>query len=171
VSEKIAQTKQVEDGKPASFIGRAPKTISAFLTVVSAIGAAVSILFGILAFVDSRVKASIEEPSFISKLSRQLRPSVIFDEKSSVLADLGAMQHISDIRVATKADGAVEVVVSPVEPFGIEPVLESLDETFVIKAERGNKYDWVFHLYPVQTLLVAEVPKVERRRFRLELIR
>jgi hypothetical protein len=148
-----------------------PRTVSSFLVVVGALGAIASFLYGIQAFIDGRVKAAIQDPAFISQLSRNLRPSVVFDSRGSILADLGAMQHINDIRVVAKKDAPIEITVSPMESFAVEPVLESLDARFVTKAERGQKYDWIFRLYPIETLLVSDPPKVERLRFRLELIR
>ena len=63
------------------------------------------------------------------------------------------------------------IVVSPVEFLAVEPLLEPIDDRYVIHGERGKKFDWVFHLSGIQMLAVEQSPRQERQRFRLEIIR
>jgi hypothetical protein len=140
---------------------------------VALIGALATVLGGLYAvhsYIDARIRSNIEDPAFIRQLSRSLRPSVIFDERGSILTDLGAMRYLRDIQVQPQKAG-ITIVVSPLEHLGAEPVLEALDGDFVVRSERGHKFDWIFRLYPVPSLLVEDVPRRERLRFRLELIR
>ena len=141
----------------------------------SALLAAIVLVFGtyraFTAYVESRIRATIETPAFLEELSRRLRPAVVFDDAGSILADMGGMKYIGDIRVSKAADGHLEVLVSPTEHLGVEPILQPMDGNFNVLAERGKKYDWLFRLYGVPTLLVDQAPERKHVRFRLEIVR
>ena len=105
------------------------------------------------------------------KAEEARRKSLVFDEKGSILADMGAVPLVSKISVSKGPKDSLKVTVSPVEYLSMPPTLEALDEQYTIRAERGTKYDWVFHLAAIQTPVAESSPKRDRGRFRLEIIR
>ena len=121
---------------------------------------------------DSRIAKKSEDPEFLRALSRRVRPSMIFDENGSVLADIGAMAHIADFEVVRDGEDAFDITVHPTEHIALQPILESLDTRFVISARRGHKYDWVFRLDHIDTLLAeSSAEQTGPLRFRLEIVR
>jgi len=145
------------------------------LKVLFALIVSVATLFGLYhglnQYVDSRIQAKISSPSFLRELARSVRPSVVFDENESIIADIGAMTYLESIEITNDDKEILKIVVKPKEYLGIEPVLEPLDEAYAIKAERGSGYDWIFQLNSMN-VVVYDGPKEKRpERFRLELIR
>jgi len=163
------------DEKKQSKENRKASNTGAMLRVVYAVFAGIIFLVaayhGINSYIDSRIDSKIYSTDFLKKLARSVRPSLVFDEKGSILADMGAVPFVSSISVSKGPKDSLKITVSPVEYLGIEPVLEALDDQYTIRAERGQKFDWVFHLAGIQTLILESSPKRDRGRFRLEIIR
>jgi hypothetical protein len=126
---------------------------------------------GLTSYLDARIESRIEDADFLQKLARHVRPSLVFDDKGSIIADIGAAQYIEEMGVSKGPRNTLEIVVSPREFLGIEPVLEPLDDRYAIRAERGTKYDWVFTLQGIDAIVAEGSGKPTRQRFRLELIR
>jgi hypothetical protein len=152
-----------------------PPNVGAILKVVYAVVGAIVFLFaayhGLNSYLDSRIDSKINNADFLKKLARSGRPSLVFDEKGSIVADMGAVAFVNNISVTKGPKDSFKIVVSPVEYLGVEPVLEAVDGNYAIRAERGQKFDWVFHLSGIQTLVTESSPKRDRQRFRLEIIR
>jgi hypothetical protein len=146
-------------------------TLKGVYTVVGAIVFLFTAYHGLNSYIDSRIGSQINNPDFLKRLARGVRPSLVFDEKGSILADMGAVAYVSNISVSKGPKDSLKITVSPVEYLGIEPVLEALDDQYTIRAERGQKFDWVFHLAGIQTLALESTPKRDKGRFRLEIIR
>jgi hypothetical protein len=147
----------------------------AILKVIYAVFGAIIILVaayhGLNGYIDSRIDSKIHNADFLKKLARSVRPSLVFDENGSILADMGAVPFVTNISVSKGPKDTLKITVSPVEYLGMEPVLEALDDQYAIRAERGGKFDWVFHLAGIQALVTESSPKRNRGRFRLEIIR
>jgi hypothetical protein len=85
---------------------------------------------------------------------------------------MGGTKYIGDFRVSKAKDGHLEVLISPNEYLAIEPILQPLDGTFNVLAERGKKYDWLFRLYEVPIRVTEQTPPERTHlRFRLEFVR
>jgi len=165
--------RNMEDKKKPQNAG-SPGT-GTILKVVYAVVGAIFFLFaayhGLNSYLDARVEMRINNADFLKKLARSVRPSLVFDEKGSIVADMGAVSFIDKISVSKDAKDTLEIVVSPLEYLGMEPVLEALDDEYTIHAERGQKFDWIFRLYGIQHLVLESSPQRDRQRFRLEIIR
>jgi hypothetical protein len=149
-----------------------PHVLKSLYVITGAVVFLFATYHGFNAYLDSRIESRITDPAFMQELARNVRPSVVFDENGDVLADLGAMKLIDSIKVSRNTDEVWTITISPSEFLGVEPVLEGVDSQFVIHAERGNKYDWVYQLYRVHPLLVSEIPPEQKiLRFRLEIVR
>jgi hypothetical protein len=154
--------------------GRSPNAGAILKVVYAVVGAIVFLVaayHGLNSYLDSRIDSKINNADFLKKLARSVRPPLVFDEKGSIVADMGAVPFVNNISVSKGPKDSFKIVVSPVEYLGVEPVLEALDDNYTIRAERGQKFDWVFHLSGIQTLVLESSPKRDRQRFRLEIIR
>ncbi len=119
-----------------------------------------------------KIDRRVNNPEYLIKLARSVRPSLLFDERGSIVADMGAVSFVKNINVTTNGEADIDIVITPYEYLGIEPVLESLDGRYRIQVERGEMFDWTYHLYgiPVVTAGASSLPSV-LQRFRLELLR
>jgi hypothetical protein len=64
------------------------------------------------------------------------------------------------------------ITITSKEHLPVAPILESLDHKVVIEVARGKKYEWVYKLSVLKSLLLenSAVP-TNQWRFRLEIIR
>lgn len=134
-----------------------------FLWILGAVG----VLYAFHMHIRQVVQDYVNSPEFIRKVASQVRPSVIFDGKGSVIADLGAIQYIAEIKVQAGKDPLYpeKIIVTPTKHLSQAPLLQIADEnTFQIKAERGIKYDWVYTLRGI--VMISDKPAL----FRLEII-
>jgi len=143
------------------------------LFLVTSIVAFVVAYYGVTSFVDSRIEKQINDADFLKKLARNARPSLVFDVKGSIIADMGAVSYITNISISESPNDSLTKVISPVDFLAVEPVLEPLDGRYNIQGQRGKKFDWVFNLSGISTRLregSALPPPREKQRFRLEII-
>ena len=119
------------------------------LKVISSVIGILVIIFGVISYIDLRIDQKVNNPEFIEKIASNVRPSVIFDSQESIEIDMGAMQHIENIKVTPSGDSRFpkEITISPKKYLAHAPFLSSLDEVeFQMKVVRGKKYDWVYQL-------------------------
>ena len=129
----------------------------------------VGVLYGFHAYLDYRIAAKIRDPRFMAELAYSLRPVVIFDSNNRILADQGALRFIESIKVirGSSSPGVSSIVVTPKRFLAVAPLLESLDDPALeIKAERGEKLDWVYTLVNKQVF----GNELTTNRFRLEVL-
>ena len=144
------------------------------VTVMSALLGAflgiVAVYFTFNAHVVSLIDQRISSDKYLKKIAEQLRPSMIFDQKESILIDNGASKYIENIHVKTKNTSGKEVldhiIIIPKMYLQIYPFLESLDQSYRITPERGKKFEIIYRLENTQF-----VGGASNRRFRLEIIR
>lgn len=148
-------------------ISQTLKRISALIVSIAAI---FGIYHGLNLYIDARILEKISNPSFLRELAMSVRPSVIFDENDSVVADSGAMTYISQIAVTKGEKDSLMIVVKPYRYIGTEPILEPLDGEYAITAARGKGYDWVFELKSMNMLTFGAPKERRAERFRLEII-
>jgi|APFre7841882654_1041346.scaffolds.fasta_scaffold39344_2 hypothetical protein len=163
------------DEKKQSRENSSAPNVRAMLKAIYAVAGVIILLVGtyyaFIKYVDSRVDSKIHNADFLKQLARSVRPSLVFDVKGSILADMGAVPFVTNISVSKAPKDGLKITVSPVEHLGMEPVLEALDDHYIIRAERGQKFDWVFHLSGIPYFVGESMPKRDRSRFRLEIIR
>lgn len=165
--QKMLKTKNEEGDNRAS-------TVNTLKVIYVLAGIAVFLFVsyhGFNSYIDWRIDNRIKNSDFLHQLARHVRPSLVFDDNGSIIADMGAIQYISDIKVSKGDKNSVLIIISPNEYLGVEPVLEALDAEYSIHAKRGQKFDWIFNLYPIQQLVMELSPERDNERFRLEIIR
>lgn len=150
------------DDRAKKFLGRA---VSAFLGVAALIAA----IYGFGVYVDSRVERLVHDEAFLKRLSVSVRPSCIFDQKGSIVVEMGAMDYIDSIDVTADPNGDFPstITVHPKHYMAHAPLLSTVDPfVMTVSAERGAKFDWV---YTVSYVHVGEHPAVTIR-YRLEVL-
>lgn len=101
-------------------------------------------------FIDSRVRAALEEPQTLERVARMARPEMFIDHKGTVLVDNGAMDYIDDLKV-TASDTfpilASKLIITPKKYMANPPLVTAIDSALLrTESERGNKLDWVINL-------------------------
>ena len=105
-------------------------------------------LFGVDIYIANKINTAIQSEEVIKKLQSYVRPSIIFDQNSTVLSDLGAWQFIEDLKVSLDKKGFVERITITFKRPNACPILTSLDETvdYYINKVRGKKLDVIYEL-------------------------
>ncbi len=141
--------------------------IGVVLTGAALVGAIIALNAHIKRLVDKRV----DSPETIDKLSKLIRPAVIFDNEGRVLADLGAMEYIESICVTgslgpTTMD-SIRIEVECKKFLDLPPLLTLLDTSFGnTTPTRTGKFGWIFELGPM-----SYSSDDATFRFRLEVLR
>ena len=141
------------------------------LGAVGAIAIIVAAYHAINNHIDDRIESKISDEKFLKELSHNIRPSVVFDQRNSVLADMGAMKYIESITVVVEDGEPKKIVLSPKVFLGVAPILVCLDGHFEIIKKQGKKYDWEYELKHVSRLLIESAGQITNHRFRIEIVR
>jgi hypothetical protein len=114
--------------------------INGILIIAGLFGA----FYGLPKFIDSRVEQYVHTDEFLKKLSDNVRPSCIFDQKGAIIVDMGAMSHIENIEVSPtpKNEFPGRIIVHPNRYFSHAPLLSTIDPFIMnVSVERGTKFD------------------------------
>jgi len=127
-------------------------------TLLGVIVGTISLMFAVYVQLSSSIEKKIEnkinDKVFIRKVANEVRlPFMIFDEEKSILADIGAMDHIDAIEVRKgKRQEVSEIIVSPKRFMAVAPILESFDPRIEFEDPvRGTNFDLV-----IRSLFFAE---------------
>jgi hypothetical protein len=142
-----------------------------FSALVVAVGAVYGLTFWVNTLVDSRVQSD----EIIKKIANRIRPYVIFDEKDTILADMGAMNYLHSIHVEVVLENpdaipSYKITVTPNQFLSNVPILQVLEGHFYeVKTGRGPGYEFV---YTIDVTGISAGDNVERThaRFRLEIL-
>jgi len=164
----MSEREKTDEGKGSrSLLG---DLFTKIVAVLGGVALVVSSIYGFSVYVRTQVRNILEDDKFIKEIATRVRPSVIFDEKGSILANQGAMQYLDSIKVTVethrdRANMPVRIVVSPKQLLSYPPIIESLNfNSFVISEKRGEQYNWI---YTMQQLNFGET----EYRFRLEIVK
>jgi hypothetical protein len=141
------------------------------VAVIAGILAIIGAFYGVLSFIDKRIENRIRDDGFIHKLASALRPTVIFNQKGSILVDQGAMQFIKSIDIKLDDDKnniyPKQIIIHATKHLSYAPLLSPLDGNGLsnISISRGKKYDWIYILDYFMTN-----DEWDELRYRLEII-
>jgi hypothetical protein len=128
-------------------------------------------IYGFTAFVDARIERITSGDAFMDKVASRVRPSVVFNQRGSILADMGAMDVIENITLtnySTALPGTI--IITPKRFLAHAPILSTIDPfTLNVLEERGNKFDWIYHIGYVSASWNKD--PFSSIRFRLEIVR
>ena len=147
------------------------KGLKIVLSATGAIVVLVGAYHGYLFHIDYRIEKRLHDAEFLKEISYTLRPSVVFDQKNTILADMGAMQYIDEITVETEGREPTKIIVAPKVFLGIAPLLECLDGEFGITKSRGKKFVWVYELESSGSIRPVSSGRITNHRFRIEVLR
>ena len=128
---------------------------------------------GLTYWIDSRIKAVVTDEAYVRRVAAEIRPSVVFDNKGSIIADQGAMRYLDNIEIAEYVgpngdcgtNFPLRIIVSPKQHLAYAPILTCLDGVMLqIDVERGKKFDWVYRLH------CNPIVRLPSFQFRLELL-
>ena len=143
--------------------------VTAFLTIGAIFGSVMGVTYWIEATIDKK----LSDERVLRKISSLVRPSVIFDENKSVLANLGAMELIEDIRFEGIKEGTAfpeKIIITPKAHLYTAPVLTNLDSFWIeYTVTRGELLNWE---YDIHAYIGAGVGRDnwEKIKFRLEIL-
>lgn len=163
----MADKKPISTGITVKSILYSISAIVGFIIVV------VGALYACITYIESRIELAVNDEQFIRRVSSHVRPYVIFNANSSILAEGGAMQYIEDIKLVRNEDNKLtEIIITPKEHLNIAPLLESLDEEFAITSKRGNKFQWIYEMGSINKIIFEDSAKHSGiNRFRIEVIK
>jgi hypothetical protein len=123
--------------------------------------------------IDSALDRKLSDPTILRKIAAESRPTVIFDSRESILADMGASQFIKNISITYTNDISegklpISIDIDFTTHLPVSPLLTPLhNEGVLIRSERGKGFSWHFMLSYASTISLGS----ELRTYRLELIR
>lgn len=139
--------------------------------IVSSIIGLLVALYALNSYIESIVERKINDINFVNKIAEKIRrPVVIFDQRGSIIVDNDAMRFIDNIEVILENKEPKQIIISPNRHFNIAPILESLDDDYIIEAKRGKKFDWIYELGVSSYYTDGSAKQLELKRFRLEII-
>jgi hypothetical protein len=147
------------------------KGVKSGYNTILAIGAILGVVAAVTLYIDYRIENKITDDKFLKELSHSIRPTVVFDQNNSILANMGAMEYIEDINVVVEDGEPKKIVLSPKVFLGVAPILECLDGHFEIIKKQGEKYNWEYELKHVSRLLSESSGQITNHRFRIEIVR
>lgn len=122
-----------------------------------------------ISYIDSRIQQRIMEPDVLKAIASEVRPAVIIDSESRVLADQGGLRYIDHFEfIKSNGRNPDQIILTPRGFLAEAPMVESLDvEGYNIEAKRGKGLEWRYNL--VNGAYVESGVKVPR--FRIEIVR
>ncbi|MCF7849364.1 MAG: hypothetical protein K9M45_10975 [Kiritimatiellales bacterium] len=131
----------------------------------------VGLFLGATGYIDSRIKKTVTESEFLSRLARRIQPSLIIDQNKTIEADLGACEYIDSINfvVNTNLDTVYnlslgsanyefslmkryypipnQIIVTPKQHLAYAPMITPLPPfTFDYSTHRGEGHSWVYEI-------------------------
>ena len=147
--------------------------IMAILATIGSLFGIIGELFGFMAYMDinSKIDSAINNPDYIKKVSREIRPYIIFDDKNSIIFDGGGSNYIDNVEFTSVPNydsftsGALKI--TPKLFLNEAPLLNKLGlQNFVYEKFRGKKNDWIYVIKPI-----GPIVDEEDIRYRLEILR
>lgn len=111
---------------------------------------AVAVVWAAWKFIDWRIERVVSDENYIRRVAALVRPSVIFDSRKRILADLGAMRYIDKIDIEGTAAQIPKfpgkIVVHPKRHLSIAPMVTCIEGGVGARftTERGEHFDWIF---------------------------
>ena len=121
---------------------------------IGIVAAFVMAIINVPSYIKNIVKETVTSEEFVREVASHVRPSLLFDENGSILADQGATQYISpNIQVERVTAGGnsntpIRIVISPNQHLAYPPLLENRSgHAIKIDAKRGEGFQWIYELH------------------------
>jgi len=138
------------------------------IEVAAALVALVAAVYGFTRFIDWRVEKRMTDSEYIARVAAALRPSLIFDQNGSILADQGGLAVIDKVTVELDANSLPnKITIIPTRHLATAPLLQTLEvEAVIFTTSRGPGLAWVYSL----EYIMWHDDLDGLRRFRLEIL-
>lgn len=145
------------------------KSVSALLQVLGLIIALVVLFFAFDNYLYDKIDSRIKDPDYIEKLSKTLRPFLIFDQNEIVIYDHGAMTYVDSISVrAINPTHLTQIRLYANSYLQLAPLIESLGpHIYEFHPKRGKGNIWIYDLAEPGFHSGSKTPE----RFRLEILK
>ncbi len=122
-------------------------TLPSIITILVILGG----LFAFNDFLNNRIDNRINDAEYISKLSKSLRPYLIFNQNGSIVYDHGAESLLDSISVDFilnfNMDKPIKIIIYPKKFLKVKPLLECLTGIgYQEKASRHGFKSWEYVL-------------------------
>ena len=141
----------------------------ATLEVIGGIITIIVAIYGAMQFIDKRIEKKLQDDSFVRKVAASLRPTVVFDERGSIIIDQGGMEIIDAIEIKHEEGPGhpLKIIVKPKRYLAHPPFISPLDNEMIdFKPARGERFIWTYDLDYIMTNEEYD----GKRRFRMEII-
>lgn len=109
-------------------------------------GSVVAIVYSIQTYVDWRIETQLSDPATLRRIAAAAKPEIILDGKGSIIADMGGMDYLADIKTVPwqqHANMIKTIILTPKKYMAIPPLVSSIDATALrTTSTRGVKLDW-----------------------------
>jgi hypothetical protein len=121
--------------------------------LIGSIAVIVTIFIAVDGYIDTKIERKITDTTYISKLSKQLRPFLIFDENGVVQYDHGAESKIKDISVDFDKES---IVIETSEFMQLAPFIFTVgSETFSLEPKRIDNKKWRYTMLYYRSLAIS----------------
>lgn len=120
-------------------------------------------------YISNQIEKQITSASYIEKLSKSLRPFLIFNGNGIIVYDHGGADIIKSIEIYDKEDTINVQFNKFIKDAPLLMVVGANQYTY--KAERGKNFSWVFKNITKTELLVYEPPQKEDLKFLMEILK
>ena len=115
-----------------------------------------SIIIGIIValivfdtYIYDRIDKKINDESYLSKISKTMRPYLIFDENEKYIYDHGALDHIENIEIVKHTDKdeilVEKIILTLKKYYQTAPLIECIGPlSYSFKSEKGSKTTWIY---------------------------
>jgi len=170
INHKLHPTQRVK-GKIMTNDKNKSSSIKLIVEIISIVlGIIISFIF-LDDYLNNKIESKISDDKFVTELSQNIRPFVIFDDTNRIIYDHGAMNYIEDIKIdINKNFNLIKIEVIFIKHFQAPPILESLGpNSFSFIPKKEPKYKWSFEPFAPGTLGFGKnrIPD----QFKLEILR
>ena len=118
-----------------------------FLTVV---GTVILAFFALDQYLDEKIENKITDDSYISELSKTLRPFLVFNNEGIILYDHGALNFVDSIHVKhTSGNWADTIYIYTKSLLQEAPLLQFIGAyLYSYEAKRTSNFCWAFDMRP-----------------------
>jgi hypothetical protein len=150
------------------------ESVKKLLEIFGVIFAVLGVIFGVKnwqeSYIDKAVEKKLADPVLLRKIAAESRPAVIFDDKESVIADLGAGQFIKDQKIQFKKDKngwPQQITIDFTRHLANAPIISGMTDSIAVNAKRAKGFSWEFE---INYIIFTGEEKTERSLYRLELV-
>ncbi len=127
--------------------------------------------FGVEDRIEKIVLDKLKDQDILREIASLVRPSIIFDHHGVKKSDSGADQYIESINVEMGDGEPNKIIIFFKQHLNSTPILECINDNFVVTPTRMKKSDWLFELSSPSYIVFESSPKKKEWLFRLEIIR